>query len=130
MDGSDAAVFVFADDLGVFASVHDAEAYYEPWFEGHEKAVYDRSGNVLQLTAFNRHRGGVTITPVEPPLNRWDEFVERLRDYLDGVAEQRPDLVQREWAAHARGDELVRLCLERFVTYSSVERKRPWWRFW
>jgi hypothetical protein len=91
VDGSDAAVFVFADDLDVFGSVRDAETYYEPWFEDDEKAVYDQSGNVLRMTAFDR------IEPAAPPVNRRDEFVERLRYYLDGVAEQRPDLLQREW---------------------------------
>lgn len=124
MDGSDAAIFVFADDLGVFPSVRDAETCYEPWFEDYQKALYDQSGNVLQMTAFNR------IEPVEPPLNRWDEFVERLRDYLDGVAEQRPDLLQREWVEHAPGEDLIKWCLERLVTGRNVERKRAWWKFW
>ena len=130
MERSDAAVFVFADDLGVFASVRDAEMHYEPWFEDREKAAYDQSGNVLQLTAFNRHRGGVTIKPVEPPLNRWDEFVGRLRYYLDGVAEQRPDLLQREWVEHAPGEDLIRWCIEFYETGRKVELKRPWWQYW
>ena len=97
VEGPDAEIFVFDDDLGVFACVRDAETYYEPWIVGDRvKAVYDQHGNVFRLTAFNASGGGVTIKSVEPPLNRRDELVERLRDYLNGVAEQRPDLLQRE----------------------------------
>ena len=130
MDGPDAAIFVFADDLGIFRSLRDAETYYEPWAMDWLKAVYDQHGNVFRLTAFNASGGGVTIKPVEPPLNRRDELVERLRDYLNGVAEQRPDLLQREWVARAPGDDLIRWCLEHDVTGRTGGRQRPWWRFW
>ena len=129
VDSRDAAIFVFADDLGVFPSVRDAESYHEPWAENRVKGVYDRHGNVFHLTAFNARGGGVTIKPVDPPLNRRDEFVERLRDHLDKVAELRPDLLQKEWVAHAPGDDLVRWCTEREMMPRYVERQRPW-RFW
>src|SRR4051812_12971965 len=129
MDPRDPAIFVFADDVLVYASARDAEEHLEPWFEEWVKAVYDEHGNVLRLTAFNRDGGGVTIGPAEPPENRWEELVGRLREHLHAVAEHRPDRLDSQWVERASGGELVRWSVEHETT-PGVDRKRQWWRFW
>jgi hypothetical protein len=108
-----APIFVFADDLGVFASIADAEQQYEPWIAELIEVICDAKGEVLRFDVGGR--AGVTITPDARLAKEYDAFVDRLRDRLLRDADVRPDLLNEQWVRTASGEELIAWCADRLM---------------
>lgn len=95
-------IFVFSDDLNVFASPADAERSFDPWID-QERYIYDARGTVFAFGAA-RFR---SVTPADPPRQDRDELVARLRKCLVNLAAERPDRADAGWARSAAADELI-----------------------
>ena len=113
-------IFIFADDLGVYTGVEDAQRDLEPWFADLVVAAYDRLGNVLVVAA--DHRVGIRITLADLPTNRNDEFVRRLRDHLLDEVVSYPDRLDERRVEEATESELIEYAV---ATYRSDPTAGP-----
>lgn len=102
-------IFVFGDRLDVFAAVEDVGHCFEPADLSADAAAFDPLGNVLTVDS----RGWpVRVTPADPPVNRRDEFVHRLRRELLFYAVAHPDRLDKWRVKHMTGEQLVECAAE------------------
>ena len=101
-------------NIDVFASVHDAELYYESWYADEPYFAYDADGLRLEMLP-NEDNGTVILRPMEEEPSGKDVLRRNLRDNLKYIAENKGwDFVgvTAEWLENATLDELLEVHLK------------------